>query len=79
MDPKSEDDAVCCSIFQNRMHMECFLKGPTLETETTSCVTRKQSMTSLASETIKAALTSQHVLILCDKCKTSEESDQENV
>ena len=72
IDAKSED-AVCCSICQSRIHMDCFLKGTPLDSEnsTSTRATRKHSVTSLTSDTIKATLSSKCVLVLCDKCKSS--------
>ena len=72
IDAKSED-AVCCSICQSRIHMDCFLKGTSLDSEnsTSTRATRKHSVTSLTSDTIKATLSSKCVLVLCDKCKSS--------
>ena len=72
VDAKSED-VVCCSICQSKIHMECFLKGTSLDSEnsTSTRTTRKHSVTTLTSDTIKATLSSKCVLVLCDKCKSS--------
>ena len=68
VEEEGDDETVSCTLCQNVMHIACFLKGTTLA-DTSK---RGRALAGLM-ETVKAAISSQCVLVVCDNCKTTSD------